>query len=425
MSETKKILIGLALGVVVGLGLAGLPDNVYEIVNPYILSPVGTIFLNLIKMLVVPIVFFSIILGVMGLGDPKELGRVGSKSILFFLVTTALAIMLAMGVASVIQPGERGDFQTTGLEFESTATEESSNIVQTFVNMIPTNPITALAEGNMLQIIVFAALIGFAMIALGDKAKTWRQFVKQGDRIMMYLIHLVMKLAPYGAFALIASAIGGIGLDAVVAMAWYMIAVVLTLFLHATIVYGAAVYFIGKMSPVFFFKNFYEAMTFAFSTSSSNATLPVSMEVAQTKLGVPRSISSFVQPFGATVNMDGTAIMQGVATIFIAQVFATDLTMTELLTVVITAVLASIGTAGVPGVGLVMLALVLQSVNLPVEGIALIIGVDRILDMLRTSVNITGDAACAVVVSKLEEKHLPPVDEDSWDETGATSSSSR
>ena len=221
MSETKKILIGLALGVVVGLGLAGLPDNVYEIVNPYILSPVGTIFLNLIKMLVVPIVFFSIILGVMGLGDPKELGRVGSKSILFFLVTTALAIMLAIGVAYVLQPEERGDFQTTGLEFESTATEESSDIVQTFVNMIPTNPITALAEGNMLQIIVFAALIGFAMIALGDKAKTWRQFVKQGDRIMMYLIHLVMKLAPYGAFALIASAIGGIGFDAVVAMAWY------------------------------------------------------------------------------------------------------------------------------------------------------------------------------------------------------------
>ena len=207
MSETKKILIGLALGVVVGLGLAGLPDNVYEIVNPYILSPVGTIFLNLIKMLVVPIVFFSIILGVMGLGDPKELGRVGSKSILFFLATTALAIMLAMGVASVLQPGERGDFPTTGLEFESTATEESSNIVQTFVNMIPTNPITALAEGNMLQIIVFAALIGFALIALGDKAKTWRQFVKQGDRIVLQLdvhegtISVVHSLLLLGHFA--------------------------------------------------------------------------------------------------------------------------------------------------------------------------------------------------------------------------------
>ncbi|STO07057.1 dicarboxylate/amino acid:cation symporter [Exiguobacterium aurantiacum] len=419
MSETKKILIGLVLGVIVGLGLAGLPGNIYDIANSYILSPVGTVFLNLIKMLVVPIVFFSIILGVMGLGDPKELGRVGSKALLFFLTTTALAIMLAMGVASVIQPGERGDFQTANLEFESTVSEESSNIVQTFVNMIPTNPIQALAEGNMLQIIVFAALIGFAMIALGERAKTWRRFVKQGDRIMMHLIHLVMKLAPYGAFALIASAIGGIGFDAVAAMAWYMFAVVLTLFLHATIVYGGALLFLGKMSPVFFFKNFYEAITLAFSTSSSNATLPVSMELAQTKLGVPRSISSFVQPLGATVNMDGTAIMQGVATIFIAQVFAADLTITELLTVVITAVLASIGTAGVPGVGLIMLALVLQSVNLPVEGIALIIGVDRILDMLRTSVNITGDAACAVVVSKLEEKHLPPVDEDAWDEVEA------
>ncbi|WP_396128721.1 dicarboxylate/amino acid:cation symporter [Exiguobacterium mexicanum] len=419
MSETKKIMIGLLLGVAVGLGLAALPGNIYDVTNTYLLSPVGTVFLNLIKMLVVPIVFFSIILGVMGLGDPKELGRVGTKSLLFFLTTTAIAIMLALGVAQIIKPGDRGDFPTTGLEFDASGSEESSNIVQTFVNMIPTNPVQALAEGNMLQIIVFAALIGFAMIALGEKARTWRRFVKQGDRIMMYLIHLVMKLAPYGAFALIASAIGGIGLDAVYAMGWYMFAVVLTLFLHSVVVYGGAVALIGKMNPIFFFKNFYEAMTFAFSTSSSNATLPVSMEVAQTKLGVPRSISSFVQPLGATVNMDGTAIMQGVATIFIAQVFNADLTITELATVVITAVLASIGTAGVPGVGLVMLALVLQSVNLPVEGIALIIGVDRVLDMLRTSVNITGDAACAVVVSKLEEKHLPAVDEDSWDEVDA------
>lgn len=419
MSETKKIMIGLLLGVAVGLGLAALPGNIYDVTNTYLLSPVGTVFLNLIKMLVVPIVFFSIILGVMGLGDPKELGRVGTKSILFFLTTTAIAIVLALGVASIVKPGERGDFPTTGLEFDASGSEESSNIVQTLVNMIPTNPIQALAEGNMLQIIVFAAFIGFALIALGDKAKTWRRFVKQGDQVMMHLIHLVMKLAPYGAFALIASAIGGIGFAAVQAMAWYMFAVVFTLVLHSVVVYGGAVALLGKMNPIFFFKNFYEAMTFAFSTSSSNATLPVSMEVAQKKLGVPRSISSFVQPLGATVNMDGTAIMQGVATIFIAQVFATDLTMAELVTVVITAVLASIGTAGVPGVGLVMLALVLQSVNLPVEGIALIIGVDRVLDMLRTSVNITGDAACAVVVSKLEEKHLPAVDEDAWDEVDA------
>lgn len=412
-------MIGLLLGVAVGLGLAALPGNIYDVTNTYVLSPVGTVFLNLIKMLVVPIVFFSIILGVMGLGDPKELGRVGTKSLLFFLTTTAIAIILAIGVAQIVKPGERGNFPTTGLEFDASGSEESSNIVSTFVNMIPTNPVQALAEGNMLQIIVFAALIGFAMIALGEKARTWRRFVKQGDRIMMYLIHLVMKLAPYGAFALIASAIGGIGFAAVQAMAWYMFAVVFTLALHSILIYGGAVAILGKMNPVFFFKNFYEAMTFAFSTSSSNATLPVSMEVAQTKLGVPRSISSFVQPLGATVNMDGTAIMQGVATIFIAQVFNADLTITELATVVITAVLASIGTAGVPGVGLVMLALVLQSVNLPVEGIALIIGVDRILDMLRTSVNITGDAACAVVVSKLEEKHLPAVDEDSWDEVDA------
>ncbi|KDN59470.1 dicarboxylate/amino acid:cation symporter [Exiguobacterium sp. AB2] len=419
MSETKKIMIGLLLGVAVGLGLAGLPGNIYDITNTYVLSPVGTVFLNLIKMLVVPIVFFSIILGVMGLGDPKELGRVGTKSILFFLTTTAIAIVLALGVAAIVKPGERGDFPTTGLEFDASGSEESSDIVSTLVNMIPTNPVQALAEGNMLQIIVFAAFIGFALIALGEKARTWRRFVKQGDRIMMYLIHLVMKLAPYGAFALIASAIGGIGFAAVQAMAWYMFAVVFTLVLHSVLIYGGAVAFLGKMNPIFFFKNFYEAMTFAFSTSSSNATLPVSMEVAQTKLGVPRSISSFVQPLGATVNMDGTAIMQGVATIFIAQVFNADLTMAELVTVVITAVLASIGTAGVPGVGLVMLALVLQSVNLPVEGIALIIGVDRVLDMLRTTVNITGDAACAVVVSKLEEKHLPAVDEDSWDEVDA------
>lgn len=412
MKEAKRIIWGLILGVILGIILAMLPDkSIYEGLNKYALQPIGTIFLNLIKMLVVPIVFFSISLGVMGLGNPKELGRVGGKAIGYFMTTTAVAIVIALGLSLLIKPGTFGSFSTDNLKYDQGNLPDTS-LINTIVGMFPTNPIASMAEGNMLQLIVFSVFIGFGITFLGSKASTLRSFIEQGNDLMTYLIGLVMKMAPLGAFALIASAVGAQGFDSLKAMFFYMIVVVLSLVVHSLLTYGSTVSLLGKMNPFFFFKKFAPVMLFAFSTSSSNATLPVAMQTAQRELKVPRSVSSFVQPLGATINMDGTAIMQGVATVFIAQVYDVNLSPAQLATVVLTAVLASVGTAGVPGVGLVMLTMVLQSVNLPVEGIALIIGVDRLLDMMRTAVNITGDAACAVIVAKSEEGNLREEEEE-------------
>ncbi|MFG6493741.1 dicarboxylate/amino acid:cation symporter [Fictibacillus sp. UD] len=408
MKLSTKILIALALGVVAGLILnLALPDA-FATLDKYVLKPVGTLFLNLIKMLVVPIVFFSIVLGTAGLGDPKKLGRIGAKTIGFFLATTTIAIIIAMSLALIFKPGV-GDFKTEGAKFEA---QEAPAVTDTLLGIIPTNPVQAMADGNMLQIIAFSVFVGFALTMLGSKTKGIMDLIEQGNDIMMYLVNVVMKFAPYGAFALIASAIGSQGMDAIKAMGLYMTIVIAALAIHSIVTYGGSVALLGKMNPVTFFKGFAPAMSVAFSTSSSNATLPISMKTAQENLGVRKSVSGFVQPLGATINMDGTAIMQGVATIFIAQVYDVNLSIGAMLTVILTAVLASIGTAGVPGVGLIMLAMVLNSVGLPVEGIALILGVDRLLDMLRTAVNITGDAACAVIVDKGEDKHLGARDQE-------------
>ncbi|MCP8615434.1 dicarboxylate/amino acid:cation symporter [Salirhabdus salicampi] len=402
MSLTKKIIIGLIAGIVAGVILnVAVPEAGYEFLATYILDPVGKIFINLIKMLVVPVVVVSLILGTAGISDPKKLGRMSVKTIGYFLVTTTIALTLAIATTFIVKPGS-GNFQLDGAEFEG---QEAPPIVETILNIIPTNPVTAMAEGNMLQIILFSILVGYALAQLGQKADTVLKFVQQSNEIIMKLVHVVMKLAPYGAFALIAIAIGGQGLDAIMAMGKYMFVVLFVLFLHAILTYGTAVATLGKMNPIQFFKNFSPAMVVAFSTASSAATLPVSMDMAQTKLKVPKGVSSFVQPLGATINMDGTAIMQGVATVFIAQIYGLDLGLSAILTVILTATLASIGTAGVPGVGLIMLTMVLTSVGLPVEAVALILGVDRLLDMVRTAINITGDASCAVVVAKTEKKH--------------------
>lgn len=402
MKFTTKIIIGLIAGLVAGLVLNTTSATLFEIFNMFLFNPLGQIFLNLIKMLVVPIVFFSITLGVAGLGDPKKLGRIGIKTITFFLITTAIAIIIGLILATVIQPGNIGTFDTSTAHYEA---QEAPSISETLLNIIPSNPVQAMTEGNMLQIIIFSIFVGFGISRLGQKAPNLLKLIEQGNELMMYLVTIVMKLAPYGAFGLIATAVGSQGWNAIKAMGLYMFVVLLALFIHTVVTYGSAVYFIGKMNPILFFKNFFPAMSVAFSTSTSSGTLPVSMDIAQKRLKVPEPISSFVQPLGATINMDGTAILQGVATIFIAQVFNEQLTIVQLITVVITAVLASIGTAGVPGVGLIMLAMVLNTVGLPVEGIALILGIDRILDMTRTAVNITGDAACAVCIAESEKKH--------------------
>ncbi|MGD6803137.1 dicarboxylate/amino acid:cation symporter [Rossellomorea vietnamensis] len=399
---TSKIIIGLIAGAITGLLLNIFAKDVFDIADPYLFTPLGRIFLNLISMLVVPIVFVSIVLGSAGLGDPKKLGRIGIKTILFFLLTTCIAIVIGLSLANVIDPGLVEGIDTRNNEgFE---TEEAPPVGETLMNIIPKNPLAAMTEGNMLQIIAFAIFIGFGLTALGDKTKGILKLVDQANDLLMYLVTLVMKFAPYGTFGLIASAIGSQGWGAIKAMWLYMMVVILALVVHAAVTYGGAVLLLARKSPLWFFKNFSPAMSVAFSTSSSNATLPISMETAQKRLKVSEPVSSFVQPLGATINMDGTAIMQGVATVFIAQVYSVDLSIGELVTVVLTAVLASIGTAGVPGVGLILLAMVLSSVNLPVEGIGLILGIDRLLDMARTSINISGDAACALIVSESEKK---------------------
>lgn len=400
-SLTVKVLTGLVLGAIVGLLINLFAPGSFETLNTYVFVPIGQLFLSLINMLVVPLVFFSIVLGTAGLGDPAKLGRIGLKTITYFLVTTTIAIVIGLSLASVIQPGLAGDFDLEGASFES---EEAPSVVDTLLNIIPSNPLAALTEGNMLQIIVFAVFVGLAITALKEKTAGLLKLMEQGNEVMMYLVGIVMKFAPYGTFALIATAVGSQGFSAMKAMGAYMLVILAALALHAAITYGGTIAFLAKKNPIWFFKKFAPAMTVAFSTSSSTATLPVSMEVAQKELGVPKSISSFVQPLGATINMDGTAIMQGVATMFIAQAYGIDLTAIELATVVLTAVLASIGTAGVPGVGLIMLAMVLSSVGLPVAGIGLVIGIDRLLDMTRTAINISGDAACAVYVAETEGK---------------------
>ncbi|WP_026691736.1 dicarboxylate/amino acid:cation symporter [Alteribacter aurantiacus] len=399
MKLTKYIIIALFLGLFTGIGFNLLAPELFQYADNYVFTPLGTLFINSITMLVVPLVLFSIILGTASVGDPKKLGRIGGKTIGFYLITTAVALSIGLSMAFLIQPGAGGGFETETANYEA---DEAPPIMDTLLNIIPENPIQAMADGEMLQIIAFAILIGFALARLGDKTAGILKLVEQGNEIMLYLVKIVMYLAPIGAFSLIASAVGELGMSALQAMLLYMATIILALIIHAIVTYGSVVAFIAKRSPIEFVRKFFPAMVVAFSTSSSSAVLPVSMRVAQEDLKVSKPVSSFVQPLGATINMDGTAIMQAVATVFIAQVYAEALSFGDLLTVILTATLASIGTAGVPGVGMIMLAMVLTSVGLPVEGIALVLGVDRILDMLRTAVNITGDATCAMMVSESE-----------------------
>ncbi|MER2262202.1 MAG: dicarboxylate/amino acid:cation symporter [Psychrobacillus sp.] len=402
MKLATKILWALVLGAVVGVVLNITSPDFFKTADNYLFTPLGTIFLNLIKMLIVPLVFFSIAVGVANIGDPKSLGRMGAKAMIFFLCTTALAISIGIALALILQPGSSGDFETEAVDYEAA---EAPPVSETLLGIIPANPIDAMASGDMLQIIFFAVFIGLGISYLGSKVESVQRFMEQANELMMFLVTLVMKFAPIGTFGLIASAVGKQGFDALKVMFMYMVVVLLALAIHAIVVYGSSMKFLAKQNPLKVIKEYLPALTVAFSTSSSSATLPVSMEIAQKRLGVPKGISSFVQPLGATINMDGTAIMQGVATIFIAQVYGVDLTFVQMLTVVLTAVLASIGTAAVPGAGMIMLAMVLESVNLPVEGIALILGIDRLLDMTRTMINCTGDLTCTLYVAESEKKY--------------------
>lgn len=426
-SLTARVFIGMVAGILTGfflqllfddsgdfrISLLGLEFSTYGFFVEGIFNIVGQIFIASLKMLVVPLVMVSLICGTCNLSDPSQLGRLGGKSIGLYVVTTAIAITIAITLALVVSPGQ-------GLELSTEASyqaKEAPSLAQVIINMFPTNPINAMAEGNMLQIIVFALLFGIAMAMAGKSGERLASLFNDLNDVIMKLVTILMNLAPIGVFALMAKLFATIGFDTILGLIKYFMLVLVVLAIHALLVYPILLKTLAGLNPVNLLKKMRETALFAFSTSSSSATLPVTLETARNKLGVHNSVASFTVPLGSTINMDGTAIMQGVATVFIAQVYGVDLAVSDYLMVILTATLASIGTAGVPGVGLIMLAMVLQQVGLPVEGIALIIGVDRLLDMTRTAVNVTGDCAVACIVANSENK----LDKNIYDDPDADS----
>ena len=398
---TTIIFIALIFGAAAGLALNLWAPQGYvrdEVIVNGIFYVIGQGFIRLMQMLVVPLVFCSLVCGSMAIGDTRRLGKVGMKTIAFYLLTTAIAITVAILLASLINPGtglDMGRIETT-----ETAVGEKLSMADTLLQIIPTNPLGALASGEMLPIILFALIIGVILAHRGEKADTVSSFFSQFNDIMMDMTKGVMKLAPVGVFCLIARTFAGLGLDAFLPLLKYMLAVFFALALQGLVVYQVLLKLFTGLSPVRFLKKFAPVMAFAFSTATSNATIPLSIDTLHRKMGVSKKISSFTIPLGATINMDGTAIMQGVAVVFAAQAFHIQLSAADFLTVIATATLASIGTAGVPSVGLITLSMVFNSVGLPVEAIGLIMGIDRILDMTRTAVNITGDAVCTTIVAR-------------------------
>ena len=401
MGLSTKIFIALLTGALFGVCVHYFVPSSYfkdTILINGILYVLGNGFIRLMQMLVVPLVFCSLVCGAMAIGDTKTLGTVGVKTIIFYLLTTALAICLALLVASVISPGN--GMNVTVSDTSTAAEATTVNFADTLLNIIPKNIFNSLANGDMLPVIVFALFIGILLASMGNKVSTVANFFSQFNDIMMEMTIVVMKAAPIGVFCLIAKTFAGIGFDAFIPMLKYMASVILALALQCFVVYQVLLFLFTRLNPFKFIKKFFPVMAFAFSTSTSNATIPLSIDTLYKKMGVSKQISSFTIPLGATINMDGTSIMQGVAVIFIAQAYGIELTPAAIATVIATATVASIGTAGVPSVGLVTLSMVLTSVGLPTEGIALIMGIDRILDMLRTAVNITGDAVCTTIVAK-------------------------
>lgn len=399
---TTKIFIALIAGAIFGIILCYLVPSGHvrdDIVVEGILYVIGQGFIRLMKMLVVPLVFCSLVCGSMAIGDTKKLGTVGVRTLIFYLFTTALAITVALTVGNIIDPGIGLDMSAIKTNAADVAQMEATSLTDTLLNIIPDNPVNSLASGSMLQIIVFALIIGVILAKLGDRAETVSNFFGQFNDIMMEMTMMVMSLAPIGVFCLISRTFANIGFSAFLPLGKYMIGVLLALAIQCLIVYLGLLKVFTGLNPIKFIKNFFPVMAFAFSTATSNATIPLSIDTLAKKMGVSKKISSFTIPLGATINMDGTAIMQGVAVVFAAQAFGIHLTMTDYITVIGTATLASIGTAGVPSVGLVTLTMVFNSVGLPVEAIGLIMGIDRILDMTRTAVNITGDAVCTTIVA--------------------------
>jgi len=398
MNLSIKIFIALVLSVVVGL-IAGEPALPF--INWWI-APIGTMFINLIKMMIVPVVFFSLVVGMTSLGDTKKLGRIGAKTVVLYLVTTAVAILIGFGIAGIVSPG-------TGLSLTSDAAvkvKEAPGLMQVLVAMIPANPIDAMAKAQILPVIVFSLFVGIGIVHVGgERAQLLMKFFDAAAEVSYKIIGIVMQFAPIGVFALLLPVVAKNGPAVLLPLMSVIGCVAIGCVIHAVVVYSSLARIWGGHTPLEFFRGMSEAMMIAFTTCSSAAALPVNMKNCQEKLGVSREVSSFVLPLGATINMDGTALYMGVCSLFIANVFGIDLTMGQMLMIILTGTLASIGTAGVPGAGLIMLAMVLQTAGLPLEGLALVAGIDRVLDMFRTCLNITGDGAVTIVMDQEEKKY--------------------
>lgn len=405
MGLTGKIIVAMVLGIILGLfinysGLNAEGGFVHTYITNGFLAIVGKLFVNSLKMLVVPLVLISLICGVCGIGDIRLLGRIGTKTFVIYMITTALAIATAIGLGSLFGIGK-------GMNVETEAAFEAASappLLDVFANIIPSNPISAMANGDMLSIIFFAILIGISILMVGKPAKGLVQSLELINEVILKMVTIIMNLAPYGVFALLTKAMAELGLDLIWSLLGYVAVLVGSLAFHFFVTMMIVLKLFSGLSIKTFLAKIREVQIFAFSTSSSNATIPITLRTVTKRMGINNSVASFTVPFGATINMDGTAIMQGTATIFIANIYGIDLSVTDYLIVIMMSVLASIGTAGVPGVGLIMLSMVFAQVGLPIEGIGLILGVDRLLDMLRTAVNVGGDAAVTAIVAKSENK---------------------
>lgn len=400
-SLTRRIVLAMLAGIVLGsvLNAFGPPAWAQLYLLDGVLGVIGTLFVSALKMMVVPLVFVSLVVGVTALADLSTLGRIGAKTLALYLGTTAVAVTIALALAGIVGPGHGFDAGQSAASFDGKAAPPFSQIL---TDMVPTNPVAAMAEGNMLQIIVFALLFGVAVTMSGARGKHVINLFNDLDAVIMHMVEWIMRLAPYGVFALIARTFATQGLDLLLPLAAYFLTLTAALAIQLFVTYPLLLASLARLNPFTFLRKMRDPAAFAFSTASSGATIPVTLHTVEKKMGVKNSVAAFTVPLGATINMDGTAMMQGVATVFIANVYGVDLSLTDFLMVVLTATLASIGTAAIPAVGLVTLTMVLGQVGLPVEGIALIIGVDRLLDMMRTTVNVSGDCAVTCIVARSE-----------------------
>lgn len=396
-SLTVQIMIALFLGIVAGVLLQGKPEIAKEYINPF-----GTVFLNLIKMIVVPLVIFSITQGIISLKDIKKVGAIGGKTVLFYICTTAFAVTFGLVAANILGVGKGYTLDTSHMAAYD-GTVQTVSLMDTFVNIFPSNIINPMLNATMLQVIVIALFLGFGIMAAGEKGRAAADWVDSMSEVCIKIMEMILKLSLVGVFALITPVVASNGPAVLLPLLKLILVVYVAGILHMVVVYSGAVRGIARVNPITFFKKMSPAMLFAFSSASSVGTLPFNLECTES-LGAKKEVASFVLPLGATINMDGTAIYQGVCAVFTAQIFGIDLTLSQQLMIILTATLASIGTAGVPGSGVVMLTMVLQSAGLPLEGIALVAGIDRILDMARTTVNITGDAACTICVDAVEKR---------------------